>query len=125
MMKVTRKQFEDMVWAAVDALPAQIQQRIVNLEIEVKVRPTSEDLDAAEVDDADDLFGFYQGTPLTERDTHYDLAPPDLITIYQHAHERECDTLDALRQEVGRTVRHELAHHFGISDDRLDELGAY
>ncbi len=124
-IRVTFDQFEQMVWDAVDELPPQISQRIANLEIEVKPAPTEDDLTEADVESADDLFGFYQGTPLTERDTGYDMTLPDLISIYQHAHQQACDTLDELRAEVRRTVRHEIAHNFGIGDERLDELGAY
>jgi predicted Zn-dependent protease with MMP-like domain len=125
MIKVTREKFEHIVWEAVDELPESLRSRITNLEIEVQMRPTDDDLEYADFDDPADLFGLYRGVPLTERDTHYDMALPDLITIYQHAHELECDTLPQLREEVRRTVRHEIAHHFGISDERLDELGAY
>jgi predicted Zn-dependent protease with MMP-like domain len=125
MIKVTREQFEQLVWDVVDELPEELRARISNLEIEVKAQPTDDDLDYSDLDDPADLFGLYRGVPLTERDTHYEMALPDLITIYQHAHERECSSLAQLRAEVGHTVRHEIAHHFGISDDRLDELGAY
>jgi predicted Zn-dependent protease with MMP-like domain len=125
MIKVPPDKFEQLVWDAVDELPQALHARIRNLEIEVKYRPAADDLEYAGLDDPDDLFGLYRGVPLTERDTHYDLALPDLITIYQRPHELECDTRDQLREEVRRTVRHEIAHHFGISDDRLDELGAY
>lgn len=125
MVKVSPEQFEQLVWDAFDALPEPLRVRISNLEIEVKPEPDDDDLDEAEGDHPDDLFGLYRGVPLTKRDTHYDMALPDLIIIFQHAHQLECDTLDELREEVARTVRHELAHHFGISDDRLDELGAY
>jgi predicted Zn-dependent protease with MMP-like domain len=125
MIKIARDKFEQLVWDAVDELPAGLRARINNLEIEVQYRPTEDDLEYSDLDDPTDLFGLYRGVPLTERDTHYDLALPDLITIYQHAHELECDTLPRLREEIRRTVRHEIAHHFGISDERLDELGAY
>ncbi len=123
-IRVTFDQFEQMVWDAVDELPPQILPRIANLEIEVKPAPTEDDLAEADVESAGDLFGFYQGIPLTERDTGYDMTLPDLISIYQHAHEQACNTLDELRDEVRRTVRHEIAHHFGIGDERLDELDA-
>ncbi len=124
-IRVTLAQFEQLVWDAVDQLPSHIHDHIANLEIEVKPAPTKDDLAEADVVNADELFGFYQGTPLTERDTGYDMTLPDLISIYQHAHELACDTLGELRAEVRRTVRHEIAHHFGIGDERLDELGAY
>ncbi|MCS7055485.1 MAG: metallopeptidase family protein [Thermoflexales bacterium] len=125
MLKVSREQFERLVWEAIDELPEAVRNRISNLEIEVKVSPSEEDLECADVEDPLDLYGLYRGVPLTERTIHYDLVTPDLITIYQRAHEAHCNTLEELREEVRRTVRHEIAHHFGIDDDRLDELGAY
>lgn len=125
MLKISRERFERLVWEAVDELPEAIRSRISNLEIEVKAYPSEDDLEYAGVEDPLDLYGLYRGIPLTERTTHYDLVTPDLITIYQRAHEMDCNTLEELREEVRRTVRHEIAHHFGISDDRLDELGAY
>ena len=123
--RVSREQFEQLVWDAVDELPASLRSRISNLEIEVKAYPSAEDLEYANVQHPLDLFGLYRGVPLTERTTHYEMVTPDLITIYQRPHELSCSSLDELRQEVRRTVRHEIAHHFGIGDDRLDELGAY
>jgi len=123
MIHISPKDFEKIVWEAVDALPETIRSRINNLEMQVEVAPTLEDIE--DMDDDEALFGLYEGTPLTERDGSYDMALPDLITIFQTAHEEECDTLDELKAEVARTVKHELAHHFGISDERLDELGAY
>lgn len=124
-MKLSAKAFEEMVWAAYDGLPQSIRERVKNLEIAVKPRPDAYELDMAGAEDPDDLLGFYDGTPLTERAFGYDMTVPDVIYIYQNAHELECDTLEALRAEVAHTVRHELAHHFGIDDDRLEELGAY
>jgi len=84
----------------------------------------------AEVDDNDvpageTLLGLYEGVPLTERTTHYGLVLPDKITIFQQPIEDMCASEDELRAEVAHTVVHEFAHFFGISDERLHELGAY
>ncbi|MFN3704764.1 MAG: metallopeptidase family protein [Thermoflexales bacterium] len=125
MVKVSRAEFEQLVWEAVDTLPSALRDRIANLEIEVKLKPSPADLADADEDDPNELFGLYRGVPLTERGAHYDMTLPDLITIFQRPHELACNSLEELRAEVRRTVLHELAHHFGISDDRLDELDAY
>ncbi|MCS7087511.1 MAG: metallopeptidase family protein [Thermoflexales bacterium] len=125
MIRIRMKDFERIVREAFEELPESIRARISNLEIEVKDRPSAEDLDEAAVDDPADLFGLYRGVPLTARSTHYDMTLPDLITIYRYAHVHACDSLEALREEVRRTLRHELAHHFGIDDDRLEALDAY
>lgn len=125
MVKVTSEQFEQIVWDAVDGLPAFVLARLNNLEFEVRYQPTREELGRHSISEYGDLFGLYHGIPLTQRTTHYEMVVPDLITIYQRAHERHCNTLQQLRDQVAHTVRHEVAHHFGISDDRLEELGAY
>jgi predicted Zn-dependent protease with MMP-like domain len=109
----------------VDALPAFVQERMSNLEFEVRYQPSRDELGKHARHAGGDLFGLYHGIPLTERTTRYDMVVPDLITIYQRAHEQHCTTLQQLREQVAHTVRHEVAHHFGISDERLDELGAY
>ncbi|MBU0493719.1 MAG: metallopeptidase family protein [Chloroflexi bacterium] len=72
-----------------------------------------------------ELLGFYHGVPQTQRTTSYALVPPDKISIYQRPIELQCRTADQVRAMAPRVVRHELAHHFGLSDDRLREIGAY
>jgi predicted Zn-dependent protease with MMP-like domain len=67
----------------------------------------------------------YQGIPLTRRSSRYGLVLPDKITIYRLPIEQICHTRQKIINQVQHTVKHELAHHFGISDDRLRELGAY
>ena len=124
-MKVSSQQFEALVWEAFDALPEAIRSRVKNLDIAIKEAPDAFELDLSSTDDADDLLGYYDGTPLPERAFGYDMTVPDVIYIYQRAHELECETIESLRAEVARTLRHELTHHFGIDDDRLEELGAY
>jgi predicted Zn-dependent protease with MMP-like domain len=124
-VKLDPEAFEKLVWTAYDALPEPIRSRVNNLELQIKEQPDPFELDLSGGGNADDLFGFYEGTPLPERAFGYDMTVPDVVYIYQRAHELECDTLDAMRAEVTRTLRHELAHHFGIDDDRLDALGAY
>jgi len=72
-----------------------------------------------------DLLGFYHGVPLTERGQGYNLVLPDKISIYRQPILMRCRTLDEVRATVRRVVRHEVAHYFGIDDDRLREIGAY
>lgn len=128
MFRVSRDAFESLVKEAVEELPEVLRARMSNVAVVVKDHPSRSDLrDAREndEDDPDGLFGLYRGVPLPQRGFHYDRTLPDLITIYQSTHEWECDSLDELREEVRITVRHEIAHHFGIDDDRLEELDAY
>ncbi len=69
------------------------------------------------------MYGFYRGIPLTERDSGYNLVAPDVIHIYQEPLEEDFEREDELMAEIRTTVLHELAHFFGIDDDRLEELG--
>lgn len=69
------------------------------------------------------LLGLYHGVPLTHRGENYNLVPPDKISIYQEPIEAICATDEEVRDQVRKTVLHELAHYFGIDDDRLEELG--
>jgi predicted Zn-dependent protease with MMP-like domain len=73
--------------------------------------------------DEPDLLGLYEGIALTERDSDYGGSLPDTITIYRQALLDICDSDDDVVEEVAVTVIHEIAHHFGIADDRLEELG--
>lgn len=75
-------------------------------------------------DDEPDLLGVYEGTPLTERDGWWDAgALPDRITLFRGPLQRMCESREQLRDEITITVVHEVAHHFGIDDDHLHELG--
>jgi predicted Zn-dependent protease with MMP-like domain len=76
----------------------------------------------ASAEDAD-ILGLYEGIPLTERNADYFGVMPDLITLYKSNIEDEAEDADDVKEVVRVTVLHEIAHHFGIDDDRLDELG--
>ena len=128
MFQVSREEFEVLVREAVDELPEALRERMNNVAVVVKDQPSWSDLHSVSEKDEGSphsLFGLYRGVPLPNRGAHYDKVLPDLITIYQRTHEGECDSLEELCDEVRITVRHEIAHHFGIDDDRLEELGAY
>lgn len=112
--------FEQLVMEALDSLPEDLARRIDNVDIVVEDEPPEEVVRG--LSPGDTLFGYYHGIPLTERG-HYDRALPDKISIYQGPITRAYRSPDAMREEVRRTVIHEVAHHFGIDDHRLDELG--
>lgn len=92
-----------------------------NVEIVVEDEPTTEQLGSHE--GGDELFGLYEGTPLTARGSDYSLVLPDKITIFRRPIERACSTPEEMADEVRVTVIHELAHHFGIEEDRIADLG--
>ena len=117
--------FERIVAQALDDLPPAFLERLDNVEVIVELYADGETLRLAGVSNPMQLLGFYHGVPLTERSHNYTLVLPDKISIYQQPIERMCLTPEAIRAQVRRTIEHELAHHFGIDDDRLREIGAY
>jgi predicted Zn-dependent protease with MMP-like domain len=122
---VNRSRFEMLVAEALDSLPPEFQEQMENVDVVIGDWPSPEDLDTAGLSPDDTLFGLYEGVPLTERTTHYGLVLPDKITIYQGPIEACCRSAEEVRAQVRRVVMHELGHHFGISDQRLWELGVY
>ena len=119
-----RERFEELVVEAIDELPDDILGMLDNVEIVVADAPTADQLDeAGSMDAGEMLLGLYEGIPLTDRTGSYGMVLPDKITLFQGALESVCQDEETLRNEVRVTVIHELAHHFGISDRRLQELG--
>jgi predicted Zn-dependent protease with MMP-like domain len=107
------QRFDELVSDALDLIPPQLAAVMDNVVVLVADRN----------DEEDDLLGLYEGVALTERDSHYAGSLPDTITIYRDALLDICDDEDEVVEEVKITVVHEIAHHFGIDDDRLHELG--
>ena len=106
--------FEEHVLRALESLPADLRQAMSNVEIVIE----------DENPEDPDLFGLYLGIPLTERDEGYAGALPDRIAVYRLPLEEEFgDDPATLEDEIRITVVHEIAHHFGIDEDRLAELG--
>lgn len=103
-------------------IPDELRGHISNVEIMIEDEPSDEMLDELGVPPDDTLFGLYEGTPLTERSTEYSGFPDRIIIFRRPLLEEFDDPLD-LRREIARTVIHEIAHHFGIDEERLAELG--
>ncbi len=112
MIEVEPGRFEEMVVAALDALPEELGQLMRNVAVTVEHRPGPPG-----------LLGLYEGIPLTSRTSQYAGVLPDRITIYRLAICAICHTEDQVAEQARRTVIHEIAHHFGIDDHRLSELG--
>jgi predicted Zn-dependent protease with MMP-like domain len=119
------EQFEELVAQVVNDLPEFFQERLDNVDVIVEEFPDRHTMRLARVRSPYDLLGFYHGVPLTERTTNYGLVAPDKISIYRRPIEMQCRTDEALRALIRRVVLHEIAHHFGISDNRLRDIGAY
>ena len=124
-MLLSHSEFEQLVVLALDELPPYFQEKVSNVEVLIKFWPSKIELREAGVPPGHTLLGLYNGVPLTERTHNYGLVPPDTITLYQGPIEQAADDVAEIPEIVRHTVIHELAHHFGISDDRLRELGAY
>ena len=119
--------FADLVSEALDSLPEEFLARLENIQVDIEEWPTRDDLEAAGLSPRDRyaLLGLYHGVPLTDRTSYYS-AFPDRITIYQKPIEAVAGGDEGrIREQVRHTVIHEIAHYYGIDDDRLEELGAY
>ena len=112
-VRMDPQRFDELVSDALDLIPSQLAAVMDNVVVLVADRDP----------DDDDLLGLYEGVALTERDSHYSGSLPDTITIYRDALLDICDLDEQVVEEVKITVMHEIAHHFGIDDDRLHELG--
>lgn len=108
------RDFEDAVADALDAVPAELMGLLDNVVFLVEEEPPA---------DEPDLLGLYEGTPLTARGDGWAGSLPDRITLFRGPLTRLCEDRDELRAEIAVTVVHEIAHHFGIDESRLHELG--
>jgi predicted Zn-dependent protease with MMP-like domain len=111
---MTREAFEEHVSEALDLIPVELTRLMDNVAVFVEDEPPPEE---------PDLLGLYEGTPLTERGEWYAGALPDRIIVFMGPTLRMCETAEEVVEEVATTVVHEVAHHFGIDDARLHELG--
>jgi predicted Zn-dependent protease with MMP-like domain len=113
-VRMSRERFEELVAEALDEVPEELLGLMNNVVVLVQ-----DDPEAGEPD----LLGLYEGYALTARGWDYSGVLPDRITIYRNPTLRVCETEDDVVEEVATTVVHEIAHHFGIDDKRLHELG--
>lgn len=123
--RMSEHEFEDVVGDALDRIPADLAEAIDNVVVLVQDEPDPEMLTEDDYDDSGlpTLLGLYDGVPLTERDEGWSMVLPDRILIFRGPLERWCTSREELEEEITVTVIHEVAHHFGIPDERLHELG--
>lgn len=114
VLEMTREEFEELVAEALDRIPPELTRLMDNVAVFVEDEPDPSD---------PELLGLYEGTPLTDRGEWYAGVLPDRITIYRGPTLRMCETREDVVAETEVTVVHEIAHHFGIDDDRLHALG--
>jgi predicted Zn-dependent protease with MMP-like domain len=122
---ISRDRFEELVEEAIESIPDDLWSEVENLVVTVEEWPTQGQLERVRSGHGL-LLGLYEGVPLTARSRGYGLVPPDRITIFRGPILRVSPPdVVSIRNQIRRTVLHEIAHHFGISDARLHELGAY
>lgn len=121
--RVERAEFRTLVREAVASLPDKLLKNVHNVDIVIERRPNARDRKRSGIGQDGLLLGLYHGIPLTKRGEFYNLVAPDKISLYQEHIEAVCRTDEEVKEQVRKTVLHELGHYFGIDDDRLHELG--
>jgi len=122
-MRIARAEFERLVAEAIEGLPYDFREKLENVEVMVEDYPTSEHYGERQPPPGTLLLGLYHGVPLTQRSAWGSPLFPARITIFQGTVEQVTRTPAEIIEQVRRTVLHEIAHHFGMSDSRLRELG--
>lgn len=123
--EVELETFEDMVMEAVDELPEAFREEIDNLYFRVEDYARPDDFGRLGTPAGSTLLGVYRGVPLTHRGRGYNMILPDEIVVFRGPLQRLARSKDDLYERVRHVVRHEVAHYFGISDERLREIDAY
>lgn len=123
---MTRKEFEVLVREVLGELPKEFKDKLQNIDVVIEKDFDMDMVRKLGLGAKGRLLGLYQGVPLKDRTHYYGMVMPDKITLYRQNIERECKErgLDVY-EEVKHVIQHEIAHHFGISDKRLKDLGIY
>ena len=124
-MDVSTRVFERLVAEAMEGIPERFRDRLRNIAVTIEEEPTAEQLRECEIPEDETMYAYYDGVALTER---YDGEPviPDRIMVFRGPLVEDFGgDPQELRREIAATIRHEIAHHFGIEDERLEELGKY
>jgi predicted Zn-dependent protease with MMP-like domain len=122
---MTQEEFEEVIIETMERLPPQFRESLENVDIVLEEYADTFTLRSAGVRNREELLGFYHGVPRTARTQGYAMVTPDKISIYRQPILHFYRTPEAVREAIRHTVLHELAHYFGIDDERLRELGAY
>jgi len=117
-----RERFEQLVAEAIESLPQEFLERLENIDVVVEDWPTPEQLASVGLKHRSELLGLYEGVPLTQRGSRVNMALPDKITIFQKPIEISYRSERDIVRGISETVRHEIAHYFGINDNRLNDI---
>jgi predicted Zn-dependent protease with MMP-like domain len=121
-MKLTRREFEEIVVSALRRLPKFFKKKMKNVDVVVENRAPRDLLSEMGLRSPFELLGLYQGVPLDRRGFYYGNVLPDKITLFQIPIESMCQTKEEVEEKVKEVVIHEVGHYFGLDDDKLREL---
>ncbi len=113
-----RDRFEKLVWQGIEAIPKRFLEKLDNVDVVIEDEPTLEQVKKLNLGAGTKLFGLYEGVPQTKR-RHYTWVMPDKITIFQKPIESVYSTDEEIKEQVKKTVWHEIAHHFGMGEERV------
>ena len=120
---MTLETFQRLTEEALETLPDEIKAMMENVTVTVAEYPTPAQRQELGLRQDQSLYGLYQGVPLTRRTAYYGMVPPDRITIFMYPMVYYHRTPEAIREQVRRTVLHEIGHHFGMGEEQLRRLG--
>ncbi|MFZ5559514.1 MAG: metallopeptidase family protein [Patescibacteria group bacterium] len=116
-----REKFEKLVWQGIEAIPKRFLEKLDNVDIVIEEEPTEEQKKKTKLGPNAKLFGLYEGIPQTKR-RFYSGVLPDKITIFKKTFEEVCSSEEEIKKRVGQTVWHEIAHHFGMDEERVGRM---
>lgn len=122
MYRVSHAQFEELINNALDSLPNKYIKRLNNVAIITADEPSSQQRTKLHLHNGQTLFGLYEGIPLTQRGSNYNLVLPDVITIFKNPHEHNAHNQKELAETIRHTLWHEIAHYFGLDHDKIYKL---
>jgi predicted Zn-dependent protease with MMP-like domain len=122
-MRISRARFEEIALEAIRELPAEFQEHVEGCVVAVERRASQKVRDKLDVPEDEELFGYYEGVALVDRHIDDPPGPPPTITLYSDPLMAACGSEEELAEQIRITVLHEVAHHLGIDDERLEELG--
>jgi len=122
-MKLSHEEFDEIATRAIERIPGELREYLENIVISVQKRPSADLLAEMGMDPDDTLLGLYHGVALPDRSAVEPPMFPDTIFLFQEPIEAICDTIEEIEEEIEITVVHEIAHFFGIGEERLEELG--
>lgn len=121
-VSMEREQFEQLVAEAIESLPPEFLESLENIDVVVQDWPTRDQLASVGLRRRGEILGLYEGIPLTQQGKRHAMTVPDKITIFQKPIEMTYRSDSGIVHGIAETVRHEIAHHFGINDERLKDI---